>query len=204
MIGLDYDNVYFPTEGLAAVAKKDVYGERKWGFIDQQTGAVAIPLEYDDVTPFSEGLAAVMKYGPNGERKWGFINKTGSAVLPPEYDYAEMIEDGSYGWVYQGASCGYFENPYYVAAAVDEAPAPAAGVPKSEAGGFPMTAVLIAAGAVAVALAVAVVVVALKKKRRAVPPPASTVAGLKFCPNCGAPLTPGMQFCSKCGKPIQG
>lgn len=115
--GLDYDEVYNFSEGLACVKKDDKYGVidktgslivpceydwigystegmipvkkgDKWGLVDK-TGSLVVPLEYDELGYFNEGLT----YAKKGD-KWGYINKTGSIVIPLEYNVACPFSEG--------------------------------------------------------------------------------------------------------------
>lgn len=88
VIGIQYDEVRYFSEGLAVVGVKDG-DEIKYGFINPQ-GNLVIPVQYDYVISFSEGLAAVM----NEEGKWGFIDKTGKMVIPQQFDGAIPFSDG--------------------------------------------------------------------------------------------------------------
>jgi hypothetical protein len=79
----NYDDVYYFSEGLAAVSKDGL-----WGFIDK-TGKEVIPLKYSNVLNFSEGLAAVEL-----NKKTGFIDAKGKEVIPFQFDSASSFTNG--------------------------------------------------------------------------------------------------------------
>lgn len=76
------------TKGLDWIAKPSVGDTliafrrgNKFGFIDANTGKVAIDAQYEKVGNFSEGVAAVVKKG-----KVGFINSCNKVVIPFNFD----------------------------------------------------------------------------------------------------------------------
>lgn len=74
------------------------------GFLNGQTGAIAVEAKFDFVQPFSEGRAAVCIGGKSeqmGEHfswvggKWGFIDTTGKVVITCEYDEVTSFMEGT-------------------------------------------------------------------------------------------------------------
>lgn len=64
------------TDGLWAMKKGG-----KWGFVDVNTGRVAVPFMFDGVRDFRLGLAPAQKNG-----KWGYINRKGEVTVALQYD----------------------------------------------------------------------------------------------------------------------
>lgn len=83
-ITLQYDYVYYFSEGMAAVEI-----ENKWGFIDTN-GTILIPAKYERTTYFINDLSPVKING-----KWGYLNKKGELIIPAKYeDFGYFDEDG--------------------------------------------------------------------------------------------------------------
>ena len=77
--GLEYDDCFSFSEGLAIVATGSVWNI-KWGVVDK-TGKVIIPCEYDGINgDFSEGFVRA----GIGNVKWDFIDKTGRIISEEE------------------------------------------------------------------------------------------------------------------------
>ncbi|MGK7397801.1 MAG: WG repeat-containing protein [Candidatus Cyclobacteriaceae bacterium M3_2C_046] len=79
-----YEEVYYFTEGLAAVK---YYG--KWGFINRH-GQWIIQPDYSDAKPFSEGVACVIS-----KFNWGYINKKGQWHFEPNLKVVSSFSDGN-------------------------------------------------------------------------------------------------------------
>ncbi len=80
----DFDWTGEEGDGLALVRTKERYG-----FADERTWKVVIPLNFFDAEPFQSGLAAV-RLEENG--KVGFIVPTGKMVIPPTYNRASNFD----------------------------------------------------------------------------------------------------------------
>ncbi len=118
----NYDDVGDFSDGYAAVAKYDVKGTLKWGYVDT-TGTLIIPTEWSSASAFTNGLAIVSKNGKYGvidttgtlvvplsfdgmrsfsdgfalirsNDKWGYMDKLGNVVIPAEWDYAYPFSNG--------------------------------------------------------------------------------------------------------------
>lgn len=118
----NYDNAGDFSEGLAAVAKYDVKGVLKWGYVDTE-GKVVIPLAWDTASRFKDGIAIVSRDGLYGaidtagelviplsferlymfsedlaivhkDGKQGYIDRTGNMVIPAQWDSAGSFTDG--------------------------------------------------------------------------------------------------------------
>lgn len=81
------------SEGLAAVSKKNEFGEIKWGFIDK-TGKVKIPFQYSmPPSSFGFGLAAIVPKVQT-DIKFSLINQNGEVrVNVPLSSNAEVNTD---------------------------------------------------------------------------------------------------------------
>ncbi|HYF32514.1 MAG TPA: WG repeat-containing protein [Chitinophagaceae bacterium] len=81
------------SEGLAAVSKKNEFGEIKWGFIDK-TGKVKIPFQYSmPPSSFGFGLAAIVPRVQT-DIKFSLINQNGEVrVNVPLSSKAEVNTD---------------------------------------------------------------------------------------------------------------
>lgn len=95
-------NMSYVYDGLVAVSINDPewhHISERWGFVDVNTGEVAILPEYGWVLPFSEGLAAVV-VGPlywGYNYRWGFINPQGEMVVSAIYTGAMSFSEGMAG-----------------------------------------------------------------------------------------------------------
>jgi len=95
-----YDGLHGNSEGMILVSNNG-----KYGFIDEKTLKVAIPLIYNNAERFSEGIAPVKSaedeieyesdfWFNNYFTKWGFIDKTGKVILPLIHDKVSKFKDG--------------------------------------------------------------------------------------------------------------
>jgi len=76
-IAPQFDNGNYFVEGLAAVAKTDQFGEKKWGYIDE-TGKTVIPFMFGrEPGYFHEGLALVRPSTPT-TFNYAYIDKKGN------------------------------------------------------------------------------------------------------------------------------
>ena len=70
------------SDGLAAVAKDDVNGQKRFGFIDQTGKMVISPqLKPNTYKACSDGMIAFKKGS-----KWGFMNRKGQVVIQPQFE----------------------------------------------------------------------------------------------------------------------
>lgn len=82
---VDYDEIYYPSNGLCQVSK-----DGKSGYIDEN-GRLAIPLKYEGTYEFSDnGLAFVLCENGLG----GYINKDDEFVIQPTLESGSTFEFG--------------------------------------------------------------------------------------------------------------
>jgi len=81
--GYEFDEIFAPTENMAAVVRKG-----KYGFINEN-GELVIPCQYEGFLPFAEGIATVQKGG-----LCGCINKQGELVIDCQYQYIGAFSNG--------------------------------------------------------------------------------------------------------------
>lgn len=99
-----FDEVYFFTEGLAAVK---VNG--KWGYINRR-GQFVIQPQFGEAVPFTEGLALAFIDKP-GTQSGGFIDKTGQFVIKPQFNAPHPFWGGLASVdIVQGAGRGYIDK----------------------------------------------------------------------------------------------
>lgn len=80
-----------------------VANEKKWGFVNVETGCVQVELIYDEVKFFKEGVAPV-RVGD----KWGMVDMNGNIIAQAKYlidshfveNFAIVFEGGSCKWGY--------------------------------------------------------------------------------------------------------
>lgn len=73
--------------------------DKKWGFVNLNTGKVQVKPAYDEVKFFKNGFAPVRL-----EKKWGIIDQSGNVIASPKYlvefnfvgDFAIVFEGGSF------------------------------------------------------------------------------------------------------------
>lgn len=105
----DYASVF--SEGLAAVAKKNEFGELKWGYTDVK-GNMVIPFKYSNKpSDFGNGLASVVPVVVE-DFKVAFINKRGDIVLKiPTNSPLKAISKFINGYAFSGTgSLGNYDN----------------------------------------------------------------------------------------------
>lgn len=99
----DYDEIYYPRNGLCQVSK-----DGKYGYIDLE-GRLVIPLKYEAAYEFSDsGLAYVVCENGLG----GYINKEDEFIIPPIYEsgssfkfgLAAVAKDGEYIFIYENGN----------------------------------------------------------------------------------------------------
>jgi hypothetical protein len=61
----------------------------RYGFMNPQTGQLAVPLQYQDSKPSQSGLVWVRQ-----GRRWGCLNNAGKVSIPFRYDDARPFENG--------------------------------------------------------------------------------------------------------------
>ena len=81
---LAFDDALSFSEGLAAVAKDNLYG-----FINT-AGELVIPYAYSNAHSFTEGLAPTS----NSKGFWGYIDTKGNWVVTAMYDYCDNFTNG--------------------------------------------------------------------------------------------------------------
>lgn len=78
-----------PSEGLIAYLDKNPdTGKYVWGYLDANTGSVAIPAQFDKALEFHNGIAVVQEYIPfalAGFGRWFYINRDGNKVF--DFDF---------------------------------------------------------------------------------------------------------------------
>ncbi|OJJ13976.1 hypothetical protein BKI52_44720 [marine bacterium AO1-C] len=98
MFGQTFKEAKAFSEGLAAVAKDDVNGQKLFGFIDK-TGKMVIKPQFKSYThkAFSEGMVA-FKQG----KLWGFMNKKGQVAIKPQFEEVGNFKEGRCPVKYNG------------------------------------------------------------------------------------------------------
>lgn len=89
-IPLLYDDATSFSEGLAGVGKRDVNGEIKYGFINNQ-GSLIMQYKYNVVGLFSGGIARV--YEPSYAKSSIYINKKGNPIVPDKPSHIREIDN---------------------------------------------------------------------------------------------------------------
>lgn len=109
----EYDDASAFFDGIAKVAKKDAYGNLKWGLIDK-AGKIVAPLEYNEIyydgensqneirsriygenaSDASKQPILVAKTGSDGNLQYGYIDKKGTVQIPLIYDKANSFVNG--------------------------------------------------------------------------------------------------------------
>lgn len=99
----DYDEVFWFSEGLAAVTK-----DGKRGFIDAK-GNLKVPCVYDEngsAREFQNGFAVVCKDG-----KCGYINTAGEEIVPVEFRYVWSFDENGVAMVLsEDGTVNYIDN----------------------------------------------------------------------------------------------
>lgn len=95
-----YDHAFKESEGMREVGldcEQDwlgFYSCEKYGFIEDKTNKVVVPLKYDRVWSFSEGVAKVKL-----NDKYGFIDKTGKEIIAIKYNEISNFSEDGLAWV---------------------------------------------------------------------------------------------------------
>ena len=86
---LRFDNCYDPDGEKLLCAKIN----DKWGYMNRETGEIAIDFIYDDATSFADGKALVAQFDQNRKLSYFYIDESGTIVIPNKgWDYAQSIE----------------------------------------------------------------------------------------------------------------
>lgn len=91
----DYERIEPFFDGFAAVMKRDINRNWKWGYIDKSGKEVVEFNKYEWVGDFSEGVARVVRMDVEENKKYGYIDKTGREVVDLKYDDAESFSEGT-------------------------------------------------------------------------------------------------------------
>lgn len=99
-----YDSIAF-YDSEYGDAMIEVCLKGKYGFLKKSDLTVAVPTEYDGVSVFKNGYVVVKK----GE-KYGIIDKEGKQLVPLDYDYMWMSDNGTHTVVAKGDKYGVIDK----------------------------------------------------------------------------------------------
>lgn len=88
VIPCEYDEIFYPTDGMVMVMKQGLYG-----YFDT-LGREVIPLQYRAASTFNEGLAVVAVDIDSFTVAYGYIDKKGRTFIKPQYEYAYPFYEG--------------------------------------------------------------------------------------------------------------
>ena len=88
IIPCEYDEVFYPTDGMIMAVKDSLYG-----FFDT-LGTLRVPFQYRAASSFNEGLAVVAVDIDSSLVSYGYIDHDGRMFIQPQYEYAFPFNEG--------------------------------------------------------------------------------------------------------------